>query len=691
MTRKRTPAFHVPLLGTYLALSGAVSAAPVEGPDATTLLTARDDGADWILPARTYRGNRYTALAQIDKTNVGDLAQAWRTAIADDGEQEAAPIVWKGTMYLSTPHDGVLALDAATGKLLWQAPYNPAYVLLFAVNRGVGLADGKVFIATQDCRVIALEAATGTKIWDVQGCRDTSNSWYSMAAYVYKDQVIVGTGGGDTGTIGLVSAFRAQDGKRLWDWTSIPAPGEPGHESWPGDSWKHGGGAVWSGLAIDPATDTLFVAPGNPGPDLVLKGRQGLNLYTNSLVALDISGHKPKMRWYYQIVANDTHDADPAMIPVVFDGRVGGTMRQLVAIGDKAGNFVILDRVTGKVVHRLAVSRQKGLDTPPTLQGNETCPNHGGGIEWNGGAYDPISNLFLVPSTEECGVFKLSSDAPPQYIPGQPYEGGALPRRQTATGVVSAVDVDTGKLRWRKALPYPAEGGVLVTSTGLAFTSDVGGNVYALEAATGHEYWKQDTGSAIVAPISAYSVNDTEYLALVVGEAGNQQTPNLPTSEGSRVIAFTIGSAETIVNGTTGQVALAKAPNGLGGESEGPPQRSAGTAPYTKEQAAQGGQIYTKECAVCHGASLQGISAPALTGPSFGRSHLNAEQVRTVVVQTMPLTAPGSLKPEEYAAVLAFLLSYDCVQPAGEGQPFPTVDLPALQQIELGSATCAPK
>jgi alcohol dehydrogenase (cytochrome c) len=694
MINNRTRASHLRPLCTCLALSAVASATAVEGPDATTLLTARDDSADWILPARTYRGNRYTALTQIDKTNVGDLSQAWRTTIADDGEQEAAPIVWQGRMYLSTPHDGVLALDATTGKLLWQTPYSPAYVLLFAVNRGVGLADGKVVIATQDCRVIALDAATGKKVWDVQGCRDTSNSWYSMAAYVYKGQVIVGTGGGDTGNIGLVSAFSIQDGKRLWDWTSIPGPGEPGRETWPGDSWKHGGGAVWSGMAVDPATDTLFVAPGNPGPDLVLKGRQGRNLYTNSLVALDISGRKPKMRWYYQLVANDTHDADPAMIPVVFDGRVAGTMRQLVAIGDKAGNFVVLDRTNGKVLHRLALSKQEGLDTPPTVQGNEVCPNHGGGIEWNGGAYDPINNLFLVPSTEECGVFKLASDAPPQYIPGQPYEGGALPRRQNATGVLSAVDVATGKLRWRNALPYPAEGGVLITSTGLAFTSDVGGNVYAFDAATGHQYWKQDTGSAIVAPISAYSVNGTEYLALVAGDAGNQQTPNLPASEGSRVIAFTLAkaAAETIVNDASGQVALANMTNGRGGESEGPPQKSTGSAPYTKQQVGHGGEIYAKECSVCHGANLQGISAPALTGPSFGRSHLTAEQLRTVVVQTMPLTAPGSLTPDEYAAVLAYLLNYDCVQPAAAGQqPFPTQDLPALQQVVLGSATCAPK
>jgi alcohol dehydrogenase (cytochrome c) len=661
-------------------------------PDARTLLGAQTDSTDWLLPARTYAGNRYSSLSQINKGNVGTLSRGWRTDLIDDGEQEASLIVWKGVMFVSTAHGGVVALDAATGKLRWHAPYSPAYVLLFAANRGVGVADGKVFIATQDCRIRALDAATGKQVWDVQGCLDTSNSWYSMAAYVYKDQVIVGTGGGDNGNIGLVSAFSVHDGKRLWDWRTIPGPGEPGHDTWPGDSWKHGGGAVWNGLAIDQATDTLFVTPGNPGPDMVLKGRQGRDLYTDSLVALDISGKKPKMKWYYQLIQNDTHDADPAMVPVLFEGSVAGVARQLVAVGDKAGDFVILDRSTGAVVHRLVLSKQKGLDSPPTPQGVEACPNHGGGIEWNGGSYDPASNLFLVPSTEECGVFKTASDAAPVYIPGQPYEGGALPRRRNGTGVLSAIDISTGRLRWRNALPYPAEGGVLITSTGLAFTSDVGGNLYAFDAATGHQYWKDATGSSIVAPISAYSVNGTDYLAVVVGEAGNQQTPNLPATEGSRVIAYRLGEAGPIVNGTEGQLATSGAPNGLGGESEGPPQKSTGSAPYTTAQVSRGAEIYAKECAVCHGENLQGISAPALTGPSFGRSHLNGSQLRTVVTQTMPLTAPGSLKPEENAAVLAYLFSYDCVQAAGGGQQeFPTSEQPELQQVELGGATCPPK
>jgi alcohol dehydrogenase (cytochrome c) len=683
---------RISLLALAACFGGMVQTAvgagePLDTPSADDLLRAGQDDNNWVLFAKTYAGNRYTALRQIDKTNVGSLHLAWSTRIADNGQQETSPIIWNGRMYLSTAHDGVMALDAATGKLLWQVPYNPAYVLLYAVNRGVGLADGKVFVATADCRIIALDAGTGKSIWNVQGCLETSNSFYSMAAYIYKDQLIVGTGGGDSGNIGLISAFSVNDGERLWDWRSIPGPGEPGHETWPGDSWKHGAGAMWNGIAIDQGNDTLFVTPGNPGPDLVLKGRKGRNLYTNSLVALDISGKKPRMKWYYQLVQDDSHDTDPAMIPVLFEGLVNKQKRSLVAIGDKGGDFVILDRGNGEVVHRTVVDKQEGLGVPPTKKGELACPNHGGGIQWNGGAYDPATNIFIVPSTNECAVFKITTDRP-AYIPGQLYLGGALPKRQDATGVVTAIDVDSGAVRWRQLLPYPGQGGVLVTATGLAFTSDVGGNLYAFDAATGQQYWKEVTGSSIVAPIAAYSINGNEYLTVVVGEAGGQQTPNLPPTNGSRVLTYSLGSAPTIANDATGQVVLANAPNPAAGA--GAPIKSSGSAPYTQEQVAQGAEIYARQCANCHGSNLQGVSAPALTGPSFGRSHLDAAQLRSIVVDTMPPTARGTLKPDEYAAVLAYLLSYDCVPPAGNGkQRFPTTDAPSLKRTTLGGTTCA--
>ena len=662
-------------------------------PDAAKLIAAASDDEDWTLPGKTYENNRYTGLNQITPGNVKTLAKAWSTQVADGGEQEASPIVWHGTMYLATPHDNVLALDAATGKLKWQFPYNPSYVLLYAVNRGVGIADGKVFLATQDCRVIALDATTGKQSWNVNGCPNTqyastANTWFSMAAYVYKDQVILGTAGGDTGSIGHVTAFSAKDGHKLWDWQTVPGPGQPGHETWPGNSWQHGGAPVWSGLTIDPGTQTLFIAPGNPGPDLVDTRRKGKDLYTDSVVALDISGAQPKMRWYYQILNPDTHDDDPSMPPVLFEGKVRGATRHLLAVGDKAGDFVVLDRTNGKVVYRFAVDRQTGiLTTVPTLTGTFACPNHGGGIEWNGGSYDPATNLFLIPSTEECATWKiLSTD--PQYVPGQPYEGGPLPKRQNATGKVTAIDMATGKIAWVRRLPYSGQGGVTITRSGLAFTSDVSGNLYALEPKTGTVLWKTNTGASIVAPISMYRIGGADYVAVLSGAAGNQQTPNFPPAKTNVMTAYRLGPVSSpIANTTAGQTVVA----GSAAANSSLPA-SVGSAPYTAAQAAAGEKAFVQNCASCHGAQLQGVSAPALTGASMARAHLNLTQLRTVVTTQMPLGAPGSLTPQQYASIMAYLLKYDCVAPSQGGtQPFPTTNQPDFSKVTIGGRSCPAK
>ncbi len=663
-------------------------AAPV-GPSSQALVTA-SDGSDWLVPGGQYSGNRMTTLSSITKHNVAQLRKAWVTALRDDGEQEASPLIYHGMMYVSTPHDNVVALDAATGKVRWAFPYNPSYVILYAVNRGVGIADGKVFLATQDCRVIALDAMTGKRVWNVQGCRapaTTQNSWYSMAAYVYKGKVIVGTAGGDAGDISMVSAFDASSGKRLWDWHTVPLPGEPNFGTWPGKSWQHGGASVWAGLSLDPSNDTLYIAPGNAGPNLTLYGRKGTDLYSDSVVALDIRGNKPRVKWYYQILKNDTHDADPAMPPTEFDGTVAGKKRQLLAVGDKAGDFVILDRTNGHVVYRMAVSKQTNiLSTQPSIKGTFACPNHGGGIEWNGGSYDPKTNVFLVPSTQECASWKRTTNGAVAYIPGQPYSAGPLPKRQPATGMLSAIDVSNGTFKWRDPLPYSGQGGVLVAPGGLAFTTDLRGRMYGFDTASGKVLWHDDTGSAIVAPLSAYAIGATEYLVVVAGEGGNQKTPNLPAPQGSRIVAYRLNAPRTVMNQTSGQPAVLATTE----KTESSAGASAAVAvPYTNAQVATGQKVYTQACLSCHGANLQGISGPALTGASFAHAHLNVSQIRTIVTQQMPLTAPGSLKPDAYAAVMAYLLKRDCIKASGgDKTPFPTSDQPMLAKAYVAGSTC---
>lgn len=675
---------------TTTTASASPGASPAASPAGSP---ANGQNADWPLPGQNYQFNRYVTFGDFTPQNVKSLRKAWVTPLSDDGEQESSPVVVNGTVYIATPHDNVLALDGKTGAVKWAFGYTPQYVLAYAVNRGVGVANGKAFIGTQDCHVIALDANTGQKLWDVLGCHgntgsmSTENSWYSMAAYPYGGAVYLGTAGGDFGDIGIVSAFDQGSGKRLWDWHAVPMPGDPHFGTWPGKSWQHGGAAVWAGMAFDPAAKMLYVAPGNAGPNLTLTGRKGVDLYSDSLVALDISGNKPAVKWYYQLLQNDTHDADPAMPPVLFTANIKGQQRALVAIGDKDGNFAILDRSNGHVVYRTAVSNQQNILALPTTSGTRACPNHGGGVEWNGGSYDPRTNYFIIPSTQECALWKVTTTGPVPYVPGQPFSAGPLPKRRPATGVITAIDMKTGKVAWQHKTPYPAQGGVTITSTGVAFTSDAGGNIYALDPRTGRELWHDNTGSSIVDSISLYRVDGTPYLVTIAGEPGNQKTPNLPQTHGSMVIAYALNANRTITNTTAGQ----PTPGPMASERTESGQTSGinASAPYTQAQAAQGGKLFAQNCASCHGAKLQGVSAPALTGASFGHANLTISQLRNIVTTQMPLSAPGSLKPDQYASIMAYLLKYDCVTPSNNGKtPFPTGDQPQFKTIHVPGATC---
>ena len=528
--------------GAFWAVSAGAQPA---SPSTQDYLNAAKDNANWILPAKSYSGNRYITSTQISAANAADLQPAWKFQLSDDGPMETAPIVWHGTMYVTSAHDHVYALDAATGKLKWEFQDNP-HVIAFAANRGVGLMDGKVYIGTLDGHLIALNAETGEKVWDVVGVQDTKNSFFTMAPVPYHDPangrnvLLIGVSNGDWGGIGNIAAFDPQNGHKLWQWNTIPGPGEPGHDSWSGDSWKRGGASVWSGVAIDPTTRTLYMDLGNPQPDFLATVRKGANLYSDSLVALDISGEKPKLKWHYQFIKGDTHDWDPAMPPVLFQGKRGNEKVDIVASGDKAGNFWLLDAKTGKLLDHTVVSFQHGADTPPSPTGNVACPNTNGGIEFNGGAYDPASNTFFVPAVDECGFWKSTKDA--VYIAGQFYLGGVFPTYVGPdSGTFNAINVDTGVFNWRKHYNLPMAGGALVTASGVVFTGELDGHFDAYDTKTGKEVWSYDTGSPITAPPVSFEQDGKQYVVVASGEVGNQKVPELTKpSQGAMISAFSL-------------------------------------------------------------------------------------------------------------------------------------------------------
>ena len=542
-----SPSMKLAALLGCAALAAPLSLLAATSPSPEQYLNAAGNNSEWILPAKSYSGNRYVTAAQVTPRNVRQLKRIWKFKIDDTAGVETAPIVWNGMVYVTSAHDHVYALNARTGKLAWEFKDNP-HVLAFAANRGVGLMDGNVYVATLDGHLIALDAKTGKKVWDVTAAHDTSNTFYSMAPVPYhnaktgKDMLLLGASNGDWGGIGYITAFDPKNGDRIWEWKTIPGPGEPGHDSWSGDSWKRGGAAVWSGVAIDPRTDTLYMDLGNPQPDFLGTERKGDNLYSNSMVALDISGDKPALKWYHQFIPHDTHDWDPAMPPVLFHGKVNGQERALVAAGDKGGNFWILDAATGDLVDHTAVSFQKGQNTEPSREGNIACPNTNGGIEFNGGSYDPATNAFIVPSVNQCGRWKSLDQA--VYIAGQFYLGGGFPELVgPSTGQLNAIDVSSGVFQWRHYYRLPSIAGVLITKTGLAFTGELNGNFDAFEAKNGRLLWHYRTGSPIVAPPSAVEIGGREVVLIASGKPsiGMSGVKELPKKdEGEMISAFAL-------------------------------------------------------------------------------------------------------------------------------------------------------
>jgi len=537
-------------LGIAAALGVGSGAALAQGggtltPSPQEFANAAGDPANWILPAKSYTGNHYTEATQITPANVGSLHLAWTFHADDEGPMENSPIVYNGTMYVTSAHDHVYALDAATGKLKWEFKDSP-HVIAFAANRGVGLLDGNVYIGTLDGHLIALNAETGEKVWDKVTVDDTANSFYTMAPVPYhdpntnQDMLLLGVSDGDWGGNGNISAYDPKDGHVIWRWDTVPGPGQPGNDSWSGDSWKRGGAATWGGVTIDLDTHMMYLDLGNPSPDFLGTVRQGDNLYSDSMVALDISGSKPTLKWYHQFIPNDTHDWDPAMQPVLFTGKVGNNTEKLVAAGDKAGNFWILDAATGKLVDHTAASFQKGQNTPPSIAGNVACPNTLGGIEYQGGAFDPATNTFFVPSQNECGTWTAEKDA--VYIAGQFYLGGTFPNLLGPnTGQMNAIDVSTGIFNWRHHFNLPNYGGALVTASGLVFSGNLGGTENAFDTKTGNMLWSYDTGGYIQAPTEAYEANGQEYIVVASGTAGNAKIPELPdTPKPATITAFTV-------------------------------------------------------------------------------------------------------------------------------------------------------
>ncbi len=501
---------------------------------ADRLESAESEPENWLTYYGTYKAWRYSPLDQINRSNVKQLTPVWAFESGlDDGGMQSAPLVVDGVMYVSTAQNHVFALDAVTGEQIWRYQHELPDELPAVYgnwNRGVAIAYGIVYLGTLDNHVVALDAGTGREVWRVEvenskqcGCNITS------APLIVKDMVITGVTGGDSAHRGYLNAFDAKTGRHRWRFWTIPGPGEPGHETWKGDSWKYGGGSTWITGTYDPELDLIFWGVGNPAADFYGESRKGDNLYTESVVALDAD--TGKLEWYYQEIPYDVWDYDAAYELVLLDIEVKGAQRKVIVNPNKSGYVWVLDRTNGAFLGAWPLVENSnwiehidddgnlvGRNEPPVGKPTLICPAIGGGRSWNHGAYSPETGWFYSTGLEWCQTITVKPEEPRE---GMAFFGGEFqmthPEGGTAYSHLGAYDPLTGKRHWQYRHKYPLLASQLATGGGLLFTGDATGRFIALDTKTGEELWSFRTGSGHRGSAVTFAVDGRQYVATPSG------------------------------------------------------------------------------------------------------------------------------------------------------------------------------
>ena len=489
-------------------------------------------GENWPSYNGDYTGRRFSSLREISKANVGQLRAAWVFHPGNSQRLEATPVVIRGVMYVTSAND-VFALDPSTGRTLWHYGRSVSSGLLDDAaahkNRGVAVWQNFVYSETDDAHLLCLDARSGNLIWDIQYADKVKHYGATSAPLVVKDEVVVGTSGGDSGVRGFVAAYHAATGKLKWRLWTIPGPGEFGSGSWPGDSYLHGGATTWMPGTYDPELDTLYWTTSNAAPDFVGDSRPGDDLYTACILAIDADAGK--LKWYFQFTPHDVYDYDANETPVLVDVAENGTARHLLLQANRNGFFYVLDRTNGKFlratpfVQKLNWARTVGAsgrpvlsNRVPTKEGTYICPGVVGATNWFSPSYNPNTGLFYVMALESCSLYFAKSKP---FTPGETYYGTGtkFPSGERSQKVLLALSVSDGKEIWR----YPQAGwgnswgGTLTTAGGLVFFADDADSLEAVDAETGHALWHFNTGQSFSASPMTYAVDGVQYVAISAG------------------------------------------------------------------------------------------------------------------------------------------------------------------------------
>jgi alcohol dehydrogenase (cytochrome c) len=534
MTRRNLLS-RVLFAGTILIAIAAFSKIKAAGIDVTPeQLKGKPSGENWLSYNGDFSGRRYSGLSQITPENVSRLRAQWVFHSENSERLEVTPVVADGLMLVTSANDAH-ALDARTGRTIWHHSMPKTEGLIDDAsshhNRGVAIWHSRVYMNTDNAHLLCLDLRSGHLIWDVPYADWNKNYGATSAPLAVNGKIIVGTSGGDDGVRGFVAAYDAGSGKLSWRFWTIPSPGELGSESWPGDSYLHGGGTTWMPGTYDPDSNTLFWTTSNPSPDFEGSNRPGDDLYTDCVLALDPD--TGKLKWHFQFTPHDLFDYDATETPVLLDATYKGTPRKLLVQANRNGYVYSLDRTTGEFLSAVRFVEKLnwavGIDdhgkpirsgAKPTPEGTTVCPGFAGATNWFSPSYNESTHLLYFMALEHCQTY-FSAAEPERFREGETFYSTGVKGIPGENGqkVLLAYDVATGQITWR----YPqignghSSGGTMTTASGLLFFGDDAESFEALNAIDGKPLWHFNTGQNISASPMTYAIDGKQFVSIAAG------------------------------------------------------------------------------------------------------------------------------------------------------------------------------
>lgn len=537
-------------------------------------------GSQWLSINNHLDGQRFSPLKEITPDNAAQLREVCRLQVDGPTTFHAGLVVVDGVIYTNTGLQTV-AMDAATCALRWKFSYLPDEERASPSNRGLAVLDGRVFRGTGDARLIALDAATGKLLWKTVIGAPRLGEAATAAPLAWGGVVYMGISGSELGARGRVLAFDAQTGRELWRFNTVATGNEPGANTWKRpESAKTGGGGVWGSMSLDVTTGELFVPVGNPWPDIDKGYRPGANLFTDSMVVLD--ARTGALKWWHQVTPEDWEDMDLVAAPVLYrDSRI----RDVLAFGGKDGYVTGVDRDTHQVIFHTPVTTIENHPASATEAGVRICPGYAGGVEWNGPTLDRLNNTLITGAVDLC--FRVKSGTT-HYSTSEPSFGGSVEPDGPSTGWITALDSETGEVRWRYHTEKPVVAGVTPTAGGVTFAGDLNGNFLVFNSKTGELVHKTPTGGALAGGVVTYEAAGRQYVAFASGNVSRLAFGALGLPS---VVLMTLGGKSASTLPAASQPSAAERPR-----SKVSAQTADAGTPL-----ARGRKLYAQVCTTCHG------------------------------------------------------------------------------------------